>query len=135
MQLSITTDYALRVLLSLGKKHNRKTAYEITEDMVIPDRYILKVLNKLRKKGLIRSFSGNQGGYELEKELSEISLLDVMETMENTININRCLEEDKYCSRDAVSNCPVRKFYYGLQQELIEKIRYISIQDVMDYAN
>lgn len=135
MQLSMTTDYALRILLCLRKKENRKTAYEIAEDMAIPERYVLKVLNKLKQKDIIVSFSGNRGGYELVKELSEISLLNILETTENTTNINRCMEEDKYCSRNAVLGCPVRKFYCNLQREFLGKARDISVQDMIDYSD
>lgn len=134
MQLSITTDYALRILLCLCKKGTRKTACEISYEMSIPERYVLKVLRKLKENNIIIAFPGKQGGYELAKDLSEISLKDIVELTETTIKINRCLEDDEYCSRDAVSTCPVRKFYCGLQQQILKKTQSISVRDILEWA-
>lgn len=134
MQLNITTDYAIRIILCLEHMGNRKSAYEIAEEMKIPERYVLKVLKKLKQEGIILSFAGNQGGYELAKENSDISLGDILQIMENTMKINRCLEEDEYCSRGAVLTCPVRRFYCSLQNELVNRVRSISIQDILNYV-
>lgn len=134
MQLNITTDYAIRIILCLECRGNRKSAYEIAGEMAIPERYVLKVLKKLKQEGIIISFSGSQGGYELAKNISDISLGDVLQIMENTVKLNRCLEDDEYCSRDAVSICPVRKFYCGLQNEMMDRVKGVSIQDILNYA-
>ncbi len=134
MQLNITTDYAIRVILCLESKGNRKNAYQIAEEMGIPERYVLKVLKKLKQAGIILAFAGNHGGYELAKEISDISFGNILQIMENTIRINRCLEEDEYCSRGATLTCPVRKFYCGLQNELIDRARRTSIQDILNYV-
>ena len=44
---------------------------------------------------------------------------------------NRCLEEDEYCSRFATENCPVRKFYTKLQNELERKLQEITIKALL----
>lgn len=133
MQLNITTDYAIRTILCLENRGNRKNAYEISEEMAIPERYLLKVLKKLKQEGIIRSFAGSQGGYELAKDMSDISLADILQITENTVRINRCLEDDEYCSRKAVLTCPVRKFYCGLQTEMMDRARGISLLDILNY--
>lgn len=133
MQLSISTDYAIRVLLSLEKTGNRKTSLEIVEQMVIPERYILKIINKLRKNDIIKSFSGSRGGYELTRELSQITLGEVITIMEKSICINRCLQKDAYCSRNASDICKIRKFYSGLQKEIQHQLNHVSIQDILSH--
>ena len=53
MQLNITTDYAIRLLLSLGKMGVQKAGPLIAEEMMIPPKYILKISSKLLAEKLI----------------------------------------------------------------------------------
>lgn len=132
MQLDISTDYAIRVLLCLGEEGNRVTGGEISNEMAIPERYLLKVLNKLRNGGLIQSFSGNAGGYELSKSLSRITLWDVLVTMEETMEINPCLQDEENCSRHATATCPVRRFYCSFQLTIEQILRSVSLKSIQN---
>lgn len=132
MQLNITTDYAIRTVLYLGIEQETKTAKEISEEMCIPQKYLIKVLMKLKKRGLVRSFSGQGGGYLLTKGLADISLKEILQVMETTILINRCMEDDGFCSRNAAAVCPVRKFYCCMQKELEEKYLSISLENILE---
>jgi Rrf2 family nitric oxide-sensitive transcriptional repressor len=42
------------------------------------------------------------------------------------------LEDDKYCSRFATDNCPVRSFYVNLQSVWEKNLHSISILDLMN---
>lgn len=132
MQLNITTDYAIRVLLCLGEEGNRVTGGEISDTMAIPERYLLKVLNKLRSSGLVHSFSGSSGGYELSKSLSQITLWDVLVVMEETMAVNPCLQDEENCSRHATATCPVRKFYCGFQMTIENILRNVSLEEIQN---
>lgn len=56
MQLNITTDYAIRTVLYLGSEGKSRTAKEIAEEMCIPQKYLIKILSKLRKGVLSHLF-------------------------------------------------------------------------------
>lgn len=130
MQLTVTTDYAIRTLLCLNLKGNRLTTGEISQAMAIPDRYLLKVLKRLKSAGIVCSYPGNTGGYELCHELSDISFWDILVTMEGTMKINPCLDNESACSRQASKSCPVRRFYCGLQTELQTRLQAITMEDI-----
>lgn len=131
MQLNITTDYAIRLLLCLGEMDVKKPGTTIAEEMSIPPKYILKIATKLRGAGLIRSASGSHGGYYLLKPLDKITWLDVIRVMETSTMINRCLEPDEHCSRNAVNNCAVRRFYQAMQKEIEKKWASLSLADIL----
>lgn len=99
--------------------------------MGIPKSYVLKVIRQLSKAGMTESYSGKNGGVSLLKSPENITLLDILQVMESTTKINRCLEEDRYCSRFATDNCPVRKFYCVLQEELENKLKEITISSLI----
>ncbi len=80
---------------------------------------LLKALRKLRDAGWVESTDGVNGGYRLTGKASELlSLLDIMCVTEDTMKLNRCLEDDGYCSRNATTKCAVHELYAGCQAQL-----------------
>ncbi len=131
MQLKITTDYAVRLVLYLAMKRRIITSHEISEALYIPQSMVLKIGRRLSDAEIIDISTGVQGGFSLRKKDTEISLMDIIQTMESTIKINRCLEEDEFCSRGAVSYCTVKETYGKIQDALEKRLSEITIHDLM----
>nr|WP_294494114.1 Rrf2 family transcriptional regulator [uncultured Mediterraneibacter sp.] len=131
MQLNITTDYAIRMLLCLGQAGKMKPGPVIAEEMKIPPKYIMKISSKLREAKLIGSIAGAQGGYYLERPLDEITMLEVLELMEPSMKVNRCLEPDAYCNRGTADTCPVRRFYLAVQSAVEEHWASLSLARII----
>ena len=132
MQLNVTTDYAIRIILYLALRKEITTSKEIAAAMSIPENYVLKITHKLVEAGLIKRLVGVQGGFSLDKTVDEITLLDIISIMEPTTRVNRCLEEDRFCSRYATENCPVRSFYCTLQNELEKNLGQMTVKKLME---
>ena len=120
MQLNVTTDYAIRIVLYLAAKGGVVNSSEIAHAMGIPPTYIMKVTKTLKNAKILSERRGVDGGFVLSRDPQQLSLLDIVTALEKTVNINRCLEEDEYCSRNAVAFCNVRKLLVRLQAELAE---------------
>ena len=119
MQLNVTTDYAIRTVLYLGQCKKIASATEISNEMGIPRGYLEKVLSKLKKAEYISADLGARGG-------------DVIRLMESTTKINRCLEDDAYCSRKAVDFCAVRRYYAKVQEKLETQFFSISLKEILE---
>ena len=131
MQLNITTDYAIRVLLCLGSTEELMTGSYIAEKMKIPSKYFLKIAMRLKKAGMVGATAGAKGGYYLTKGLNEITLLEVLKVMEPSTRINRCLEDDGYCNRGASDTCQIRRYYRHIQEEVEQKWLSKSLSDIL----
>lgn len=130
MQIKISTDYAIRVIVFLAASREPVSSTELSERMGIPKNYLPKIIKVLKRGKLLDASLGMHGGYTLAKRPEEISLFEIIESMEGTAKINRCLEDDKYCSRFATENCPVRKFYQILQSSIESKLKSITVTDL-----
>lgn len=88
MKLSLKVEYACQVLAQLGHTVNTPELPHI-EDLAkaeaIPSNYLVQILNELRTAGLINSRRGKQGGYALARPPAEISLHDIMLSVEGNI--------------------------------------------------
>lgn len=58
----------------------------------IPDAYLSKQLQQLVRAGLIRSSAGQRGGYFLAQPAEEVTLLDVIETVQGEAELFVCEE-------------------------------------------
>lgn len=131
MQLKITTDYAIRTVLHLAETKRITTSAEIAEAMSIPREYLINIIRDMRAGGLVDTFTGARGGYMLARAPQDITLYDIVMTMEKTIRINRCLEEDGYCSRYAVGFCAVHQVYSELQNTIEECLKGCTVADLL----
>ena len=128
MQFQLFTDYAIRILIHLHTHEDLQTATEIAESVGVSYPVFVKVANQMKKKGLLCSVQGRYGGYRLGRSAHKISLYDVVSAIEGGLAINRCLRDDRYCSRHATEHCPVHDNFQNLQNMLIEHLsgQYIS---------
>ena len=80
---SQTVEYALRAMVQLGADAPRaSTTKEIAGRTKVPSAYLAKVLQSMRRAGLIHSRRGVGGGVTLARSPEEISLLDVIDAVE-----------------------------------------------------
>ena len=132
MQLMLTTDYAVRCMLYLAKKNDCISSQEISKQCAIDRDFAQKILRKLRNAGLISVQMGATGGYSLSRPARDITIHEVLECMEDTMHINRCLEEDRFCTRGAADSCEMRAFYRQVQDRLDEILFNTTLQDIID---
>jgi len=91
MIISQTTEYALRaVVLLANAKGEAKTTQQIAEVAKIPPDYLSKILQNLRRAGLVFSQRGLHGGFVLQKSPSEITLLEVVNAIDPIKRIKTC---------------------------------------------
>ena len=134
MDINQATDYGFRAVLYLAGKSRGEVveAQAIARSEVIPMRYLLKIMPSLIKAGIVRSQRGVGGGYILEKEPRNITLLDIIEAIEGPIRLNRCLIDEAYCSKHGPPECKVHQALADIQRGLEVDFSSYSIEDLLD---
>lgn len=127
MRISLETDYAVRIVDCLVNQDRRTSASEISEKTRVTEKFCLKILRKLVSAGLVRSYKGVGGGYELNKKPEEITLKQVIETIEGPIVLSRCLQDDFNCEHNH-SNCACyfHKVFYEVSKEMAERFDNVT---------
>lgn len=100
MHITLETDYAIRIVDCLARNGGKMDASAISSVTDVPQRFSLKILRKLVQCGIIKSYKGAQGGYELVDEPRNITLRRVVEAVEGEYNFSRCLSNDYRCSHN-----------------------------------
>jgi len=118
MQLSRRGDYGVRVILDLAGQPTGTSspAHEIARRQQIPNAFLGKIISQLAVAGLVDTRRGARGGVMLSRRPDEITLLEVVEALEGTIVLNRCLLHPGACPMD--NTCPVHDAWAEAQQAL-----------------
>lgn len=98
MFLTRECDYAIRVVRDLSNQE-MKPVKTICEREQIPHPFAYKILKKLEHAGIVNSFRGAVGGYQLAKEPKNITLFDIVNAVDENLFLNECLQEGYVCTR------------------------------------
>ena len=87
--VSKRVDYALAALIDLAGSPDKQPMHgsDIAKRNDIPNAYLGQILIELKKGGYLDSVRGTNGGYILAKDPGEISVLDVVETLDGGITV------------------------------------------------
>ena len=118
MNITLEADYAVRIVYALVRSKARMDAKAIAEETGVTLRFSLKILRKLVAAGIVKSFKGTQGGYEIGKPPEEISLGEVIESIEGRFTISRCVCGDYTCTRKKGTPCPFQKIYCEISRDV-----------------
>ena len=122
MHITLESDYAVRIVGCLAKENRRIDAKTIADMTGVTLRFALKILRKLVANGIVKSFKGTQGGYELAKNPSEISMKDVIETVEGKYVLSRCLSDDYDCNRGMSGHCQFQCVFNDISASVEKKL-------------
>ena len=122
MYFTLETDYAIRIVDTLARSRKRLDAKTISEMTGVTLRFSLKILRKLVAAGIIKSFKGTQGGYEIGRPLEEITLGEVIETIEGKFTLNRCVSGEYACTRHKDRCCRFQKIFREISNDVREKL-------------
>lgn len=132
MCLTLETDYAVRIIGCLAAEGGRIDAKKISERTGVSLRFSLKILRKLVSAGLVTSYKGNTGGYELAKKPSDVTLFDVIRIVEGDCSINKCNDDEFICTRGTKACCSYRKVYAEITELVSEKLKSYTFEDLME---
>jgi Rrf2 family protein len=130
MQITMTTEYAVRALLYLaaeGRDSVRRIA-DIAAAGEIPENYLRKIIPILTKAGFVRSTVGVTGGIQLAQDPEDFSLLDVFEAVEGKMFLNKCLIHPSVCHRAIF--CPVHVIWVDIQEQMKKRLRENTLAEL-----
>lgn len=123
MQITRQADYAIRAVLYISKlgQNQRAATSQIAQEQHIPPSFLAKIISQLSIAGVLQTSRGARGGVMLAKAPEEISLLDVVESIDGPISLNECVNEEQGCTFG--EECPLRSIWCDAQDDLVHRLR------------
>ncbi len=127
--VSQTGKYALRILGFLVDNQGKwLQGKEIASQTGIPANYLSKILNQLRKRGLVQSQKGWGGGFLLNPQALAVPIGEVLELFEGRRPAGDCIFELRKC--DSENPCPLHHRWEQIRSEYDGMLKTLSVGDL-----
>lgn len=126
-------EYALMALKQMSQKTPGEltTAKEVCDQLKTPFDATARVMQIMANKGLLRSEHGAFGGYQIFKDLSKVSLFDLIEMIEGKQSLVKCIHREGGVACEIETTCNIGLPLASLNQKLNEFYRGISLRDLL----
>src|SRR5438270_12817435 len=126
-KLSKKADYGLIAVkhVAMHRQQHACSANGIAEEYGISATLMAKVLQKLAHKFIVAAKHGSSGGYQLSKEPSQISALDVISAIDGPVLITSCVTNHGDC--DATQRCSVKEPLRRVNESILSVLGSVTI--------
>ncbi|MGR3309273.1 MAG: RrF2 family transcriptional regulator [Candidatus Brocadiales bacterium] len=117
--LTKNSDYAIRALIVLARnKTTFLSARKIAKQQDIPYQFLRSILQELIRNNLVVSREGGSGGFRINANPEDISIVDVIKIFRGNLQLTECMFRKKICT--SYSSCVLRKEIKRVKK-LVEK--------------
>lgn len=128
-RISRRLDYGLQLMIALAQDtDNRAQATAVlAERLQIPLPFLHQIGRSLIQGRLIKATPGPHGGLRLNVPAEEITLLQIVETLEGPVCISPCLDGDPCTRADGCMSTPV---WSDLQAKLVDHLSGVRLNEL-----
>ncbi len=135
MRLSTRSKYGLRALLDLATQADDKPVplKDLARRNNIPIKFLEQIFLTLRHAGIVRSQAGARGGYTLGRPAQDITLGEVIRTLDGTIAPVNCVSKIAYepCTCPDEQTCSLRVVMSRVRDAIVEVVDNTSLADAI----
>jgi FeS assembly SUF system regulator len=128
LRISKLTDYAILVMVELTREGEMLSAQALAERIHVETPTASKVLKMLSGNGLLQSYRGPSGGYQVSRSASDISVAEVIAAIEGPIAMTECSVEEGLCSQE--DNCDLRSNWQRISLAVAQALRDVSLAEM-----
>ncbi|HBM81947.1 MAG: Rrf2 family transcriptional regulator [Clostridiales bacterium] len=136
MKLSTKGQYGVKAMFDLALHYGDIpiSLREVAKRQDISEYYLEQLIAVLRRKNLVKSVRGAQGGYVLSRDPSSITVGEILDALEGPVEISECLEGNSECLK--MSCCVTRLIWIKIRTAINDVVNSITLKDMInDYQN
>ena len=121
LELNRESEYAIRALMLLAIEGDRPlSGREIAARTDVPERFLARVLADLAAARIVEGRIGRAGGYVLRRAPNELTVLQIVETLEGPTRRTRCVLRQQGC--DPSQPCAIHPTWAAAQDGVIDTL-------------
>ena len=129
MQLSLHSDYALRVLMALAAGDRQLSVDEIARRYGISRNHLAKVVQRLQSEGYVTTYRGRGGGMRLARPADEIIVGEVVRRFENLESFVGCFASGSGCAVNGL--CALKPALNGAVDAFLAHLDGFKLTDLI----
>ncbi|MFM7698836.1 MAG: Fe-S cluster assembly transcriptional regulator IscR [Limnohabitans sp.] len=132
MRLTTKGRFAVTAMIDLALRQNNGpvTLAAISQRQQISLSYLEQLFGKLRRHNLVESTRGPGGGYTLGRKAADISVADIILSVDEPIDATHCAGKEN-CMGET-GRCMTHELWTSLNQRMIDFLNSVNLQKLVD---
>jgi Rrf2 family transcriptional regulator, cysteine metabolism repressor len=137
MMFSTKAEYGVRVMAHLAKADGERpiSLGVIADAEGLPLAYLEHLVQRLRRAELVESRRGAHGGYTLARPAEEISMAEIVRSLEGEIAPIECISSapdgQLVCAREGSEPCPTKFLWTRVQGSIVRTLNEMTLADLI----
>lgn len=133
MLMTKASEYALLSLIVLAKAQKPLDVDSLSRELDISKSFLAKILQSLTRQGILQSYRGVNGGFEIARKSSEITMLQVLEAAEGkSPAVFTCAQSKEDCSSNKATSCTLWPFLNRLQGKVDTFLETLTLEAILE---
>ncbi|MEM1007613.1 MAG: Rrf2 family transcriptional regulator [Myxococcota bacterium] len=131
MKLSTRAEYGTRALIELASQfeHNKPLMLQtIAENQGLSKKYLEQLFALLKKSRLVKGIRGPSGGYQLTRPPEEITLSQIVESLEGSLAVAECLTDPELCVKNG--QCATQEIWGKITAAIEQTLGAITLAEL-----
>jgi Rrf2 family protein len=134
--LSMKAKYGLQAMSVLAREYGRGPVLiaDLASAEKIPRKFLEVILLELKRKGILESKKGKGGGYQLRRHPSQISVGELIRTLDGTIALLPCVSQTAYRRCDECvdeTTCGIRSVMKEVRDSTAEILDGTTLEELL----
>lgn len=133
MKLSTKGRYGLMAMFELALEYGNGpiSLKTIAQKQELSDNYLEQLFSILKRDKLLNSVRGSQGGYMLSRHPNDITVGEILRSLEGSLAPASCVsEDDNDCCKD--ENCPTKLVLIKIKNSIDKVVDSITLEDMIN---
>ena len=122
------TNYAIRSLVYIAETKKVVTVPELVRSLRIPKALLRKIMQILRRRNILKSLKGKNGGFLLNRTPDRIFVMDVAKIFQDDIKSVNCIFKGAACSN--IRHCLIKDQGKKIEKDIDHWLKSISISSL-----
>jgi len=134
MRLSTKSRYGTRMLIDIAENYHDGpvSVAEISARTGISEKYMEKLIRRLKRAGLVLSKRGPKGGHVLAKPAASITVGDIVRALEEWVVLKGCsLSKDTCASCSRLESCPTKDVWEQANKAMFDALDSYTLQSLL----
>ena len=133
MRLTTKGRFAVTAMIDLALRQNTGpvTLAAISQRQQISLSYLEQLFGKLRRHELVESTRGPGGGYKLGRKASDITVADIIVSVDEPLDATQCGGKEN-CQGSDAGRCMTHELWASLNARMVEFLDSVSLQKLAD---
>ena len=133
MRITTKGRYALRAIINMALSNDNTpiSIKKISNSEDLSPIFLEQIFTKLKKAGITESVRGASGGFRLARSVEEITVLDILEAVEEGVILAPCTHDDHICGR--TDDCILAHFWNDAEHHIRDYLAEQTIKGIMGH--